>query len=130
MPLVTELLYANSAIGSRETQLFCLWLVYKQRYASIVWLRHSVWPSICGWESIDIRSRIPNRWRNSFHTSKVKREVLIRDDICRQPVVFPDFAHKDIRQVSHCFAILGEQDVISHLGESVDDSPQLVTPFR
>jgi len=40
----------------------------------MVWLRRSVWPSVLGWKAVDIRVRMPESLRNSFHTSEVKRE--------------------------------------------------------
>src|SRR5258708_26452273 len=45
----TLLLYTNSASGSQSAQSSCQWLTKTQRYTSISWLMHSVWPSVCGW---------------------------------------------------------------------------------
>jgi len=71
---MTELLYANSAIGRRDTQLFCSRSTKARRYASIVWLRRSVCPSVCGWKAVDIHGRIASSPRNSFQVSEVNRE--------------------------------------------------------
>jgi len=40
----------------------------------MVWLRRTVCPSVCGWKAVDIRDRIPDSRRNSFHTADVKQE--------------------------------------------------------
>jgi len=40
----------------------------------MVWLSRSVWLSVCGWNAVDIRDRIPESCRNSFHTSDVNLE--------------------------------------------------------
>jgi len=45
-----------------------------RRYASIVWLRRSVCPSVWGWKAVDILGRMPDSHRNSCHISEVKRE--------------------------------------------------------
>ena len=40
----------------------------------IVWLSRSVWPSVCGWNAVDIQGRIPESRRNSFEVSEVNLE--------------------------------------------------------
>jgi hypothetical protein len=45
----TWLLCVNSAEGSRSSQLSWHWVVKIPRYPLSSWLKHSVWPSVCGW---------------------------------------------------------------------------------
>ena len=74
LPIVTELLYANSAIGSSNAQLSYSLLTNAQRYASIVWLRRSVCPSVWGWKAVDIRGQLLSSPKNPLQVSKVNRE--------------------------------------------------------
>ena len=87
---VTELLLTYSAIGRRSTQLSCSLLMYDRRYASITWLILSVCPSVCGWNAVDIRGRIPVTDQKSFHVCDVNLEsrldMMSRSRPCRRHI--------------------------------------------
>ena len=71
---MTELLYTNSAIGNKLTQSSWSLATKAHRYTSMFWLRRSVYPSICGWNAVDICGQIPDNCSNSFQTSNVNLE--------------------------------------------------------
>jgi len=53
---------ANSAIGSCFMQSGCWWFTEMCRYCSMLAFIHSVWPSVFGWQAVNILQSIPSHW--------------------------------------------------------------------
>jgi hypothetical protein len=76
----TPLLAANSGRGNHCTQSSCWWLMKTRRYCSIPTLIRSVWPSVCGWNAVDIRRSIPNWPHTCLHKTDTNRGSSIRNN--------------------------------------------------
>jgi len=50
---------AHSALGSHFTQSPCWWLTTTLTNCAMLAFTHSVWPSVCGWNAVDILQSIP-----------------------------------------------------------------------
>jgi len=95
----------------------------------MVWLRHSVCPSVWGCKAVDILGRMPDSLRNSCQVLEVNRESR-SETISEGSLWYPDFPSENDRQIGCRFLFLVEGEEVCHFRESVDDHPHLVASFR
>jgi len=85
--LCAQTLWANSANGSRSSQLSYWKLQKTWRNCLISWFTHSVLPSVCGWKAVEREDLMPNFSHSSCMTFEVDCGFLSEITYCGRPIL-------------------------------------------